>query len=97
MYEIRLALDAQKELRALKAFDRERVLDAIEKSLRHEPTKETTNLKKLEPRPELSQLGPLWELRVDEYRVFYRVFENEILVLVVKVARKGRKRTKDVL
>ena len=97
MYEIRLAPDAQNELRALKAFDRQRVLDAIEKSLRREPTKEATNRKKLEPRPELSQLGPLWELRIDEYRVFYRVFIGEILVLVVKVARKGRRQTKDVL
>jgi len=41
--------------------------------------------------------GPLWRLRVGELRVYYRVFEEMILVLIVKVARKGRKTTEEIL
>jgi mRNA-degrading endonuclease RelE of RelBE toxin-antitoxin system len=97
MYEIRVTHEAQREIRALRSFERTRILDAIEVSLRHDPTRETRNRKRLDPRPELSRLGPLWELRVDTYRVFYRVFADEILVLVIKVVKKSRKATKEIL
>ena len=97
MYEIRFVPQARDELGALRAFDRTRILDAIEHELSREPERETRQRKKLEPRPELSRLGPLWELRVEAYRVFYRVFAGEVLVLVLKVDRKGRKRTTEIL
>ena len=97
MYEIRFAVEARDELRALRRFDRNRILDAIQDSLRHQPDKEKKHRKKLEPRQELSRLGPLWELRVDVYRVFYRVVDEQVLVLILKIVRKGRKTTMEIL
>ena len=98
MYEIRFAEEALAELRALRAYDRQRVYDAIRDRLIHAPTTPTTNLALLEPRsPKLTVYGPLWRLRVGDLRVYYRVFEEAVLVLVLKVARKGRKTTEELL
>ena len=98
MYEIRFAEEALAELRALRAYDRKRVYDAIRDRLTHAPTTPNTNLALLEPRsPKLTVYGPLWRLRVGDLRVYYRVFEEAVLVLVLKVARKGRKTTEELL
>ena len=51
---------------------------ALETLLQHEPTTETRNRKRLRPN-RLAQ----WEMRIDDFRVFYDVDpENELMKIV---------------
>lgn len=79
-YEIILAPEAVEDLRRLKANVRTQVGDAIERHLRHEPTKTSkTRIKRLRG---LSR--PQYRLRVgDDIRVFYDVNENMVEVLAI--------------
>ena len=98
LYEIRFAPEALEEMRSPRAFDRQHVYDAIRDKLPHAATTPTKNLALLAPRSsKITDYGPLWRLRVGELRVYYRVFEKKVLVLAVKVARKGRKTSEEVL
>ena len=81
------------ELNALRAFDRVRVLDTIERSLRAQP--ETADRKK--KRIDLGEGDFIWQLRVGDHRVFYEVSEAERRVLIRYVRLKGRKTTGEVL
>ena len=79
-YEIILAPEAVEDLRCLKANVRAEVRDAIERHLRHEPTKTSkTRIKRLRG---LSR--PQYRLRVgDDIRVFYDVTEDTVEVLAI--------------
>jgi mRNA-degrading endonuclease RelE of RelBE toxin-antitoxin system len=81
-YEIILAPSAVRELAALPAHVSGVVRDAIERHLRHEPTKVSrSRIKRLRGLDR-----PQYRLRVDEVRVFYDVSEGtvEVLALVPK-------------
>ena len=78
-YDIILAPQAIIDLRALKAHLRSTVRDAIEKHLRHEPTKVSkSRIKHLRgiSRPE-------YRLRVGEVRIFYDVSETTVEILAI--------------
>ena len=79
-YEIILAPEAIEDLRSLKANVRAEVQDAIERHLRHEPTKASkTRIKRLRG---LSR--PQYRLRVgDDIRVFYDVTEDTVELLAI--------------
>lgn len=78
-YEILLAPSAVRELTALRADHRGRVRDAIERHLRHEPTKiSKSRIKRLRGLDR-----PQFRLRVDEVRVFYDVQESTVQVLAI--------------
>ena len=78
-YEILLAPEAVEDLKSLKANDRGKVRDAIERHLRHEPRKESrSRIKRLK-----GLTRPQFRLRVDEFRVFYDVTEIEVEILAV--------------
>jgi mRNA interferase RelE/StbE len=78
-FEIILAPSAVTELRSLRADIRSRVRDAIERHLRHEPTKVSrSRIKRLQG---IEQ--PQYRLRVDEIRVFYDVVETTVQVLAI--------------
>ena len=83
--ELLLAPEAVEDLQHLKANVRAEVADAIERHLRHEPTKTSkTRIKRLRG---LSR--PQYRLRVgDDIRVFYDVSEDtvEVLAMVPKSA-----------
>ncbi len=99
VYEIRLAEDVEKDLKALSAYHRMAVLDAIEIQLCAEPTVETRNRKQLASLipPWIAEL-PIWELRVGEHRVFYDVSEDEHVVYVRAVRKKPPgKTTEEIL
>jgi len=92
-YEIELTEDSKRDIQALRSFERRMVLDAIERHLRHEPTKESHNrIKRLR---ELTR--PQYRLRVDDIRVFYDVADEvvEIIAVIAKpqaaewLAREG--------
>ena len=84
-YQIEFAASVKAHLEVLTARQQSTVLDAIERQLANEPSKETRNRKPLRPNP----VAP-WELRVGALRVFYEVSEGppavvRILAVGVKV------------
>lgn len=74
-------------LRALRAGDRSRVLSAVDEQLRQQPTVKTRNRKPMEP----GSWAP-YELRVQPFRVYYDVVEDESdpVVIVLAVGVKDR-------
>jgi mRNA-degrading endonuclease RelE of RelBE toxin-antitoxin system len=85
-FDIRLTPDAERHLEFLSARERAIVLDAIEASLRYEPTVERRNRKRLRPNP----LAP-WELRVADLRVYFEPRMSPTrTVVVVAVGVKDR-------
>lgn len=99
MYSIEFSEDAVEDLAAFRAFERGRILDAIEEQLGHDPTTRTRNRKSLLGlAPLIEAVPPIWELRVAAYRVFYDVNEEEGKVFVRAIRRKPpHKMTEDVL
>jgi mRNA-degrading endonuclease RelE of RelBE toxin-antitoxin system len=78
-FDIILAPGAAATLRALPAYRRAAVKDAIETHLRHQPTKVSkSRIKRLRG---LSR--PQYRLRVEEDRVFYDVIAQEVQVLAI--------------
>ncbi len=78
-YDIILSPEAVEDLHRLKAHTRSIVRDALEKHLRHEPTKESrSRIKRLRG---LSR--PQFRLRVDAIRIFYDVREATVEVLAI--------------
>lgn len=98
-HDIEVARSAAKEMKALRAYDRKRVVHAIEKHLTDEPTEATKNRKCLASVcPGFEFEPPLWELRVGDFRVFYDVNEEEKIVYIRAVRRKtASERTKDIV
>jgi mRNA-degrading endonuclease RelE of RelBE toxin-antitoxin system len=89
MFSIEFSQSVAEDLAELRAFHRKQILDHIEVQLTHEPTKETRNKKRLlGVNPPWQHAGPVWELRVGEFRVFYAVDEERSLVVVRAVRRK---------
>ena len=78
-HDIALAPSAVRELRALPAQLRAQVQDALERHLRHEPTRVSrSRIKRLRG---LEQ--PQYRLRIGDVRVFYDVAEDRVEVLAV--------------
>ncbi len=78
-FAIVLAPGAAARLRNLPAFHRVTIRDALETHLRHEPAKVSkSRIKRLRG---LSQ--PHFRLRVDEFRVFYDINEQEVQILAI--------------
>ena len=78
-YEIELTNDSKQDIQTLRPFERRKVLDAIERYLRHEPTKESqSRIKRLR---ELAH--PQYRLRVDDLRIFYDVIDSVVEIIAV--------------
>ena len=99
VFEIRFAEGVEEDLRKIRIYYRNQLLDAIEKQLTHEPETRTRNRKLLENViPPWQTVAPIWELRVGEYRVFYDVSRTESVVYVRAVRKKPRgTKTEDIL
>jgi len=93
MYEVFYQPEAAAELNDLRAFNRMRLLDAIAKNLKDSPATVRGKKKRLD----LGDGNFIWQLRVDDYRVFYDVLEMEHRVIVRHIRRKGRKSTGEIL
>lgn len=79
-FEINFTSNAANHVRAYRKFEQKIILDAIEEQLSCEPTVETRNRKRLGEN-ELSD----WELRIDNYRVFYDVvIKDEDRIVQIK-------------
>jgi mRNA-degrading endonuclease RelE of RelBE toxin-antitoxin system len=99
VFEIRFAEGVEEDLRNIRIYYRNQILDAIEEQLAREPETRTKNRKLLENLiPPWQMVAPVWELRVGEYRVFYDVSAAESVVYVPAVRRKRRgTKTEDIL
>ncbi len=94
MFAIRFEIRAVAELDRLRAFDRARIIDDVERNLRKEPLVESRRKKVLRGLiPPWHQVGPVWQLRVGDFRVFYDVDEAKGTVIVRSVRHKGSHRT----
>jgi mRNA-degrading endonuclease RelE of RelBE toxin-antitoxin system len=94
VYQIEISDGALDELAALRAFDENRILEAIEKQLSYEPNLETRNRKMLVGViPPLEAIPPIWELRVGRYRVFYDLSDEDQKVYVRSVRDKPAHKT----
>jgi mRNA-degrading endonuclease RelE of RelBE toxin-antitoxin system len=99
VFEIRFAEGVEEDLRSIRIYYRNQILDPIEEQLAHEPDTRTRNRKLLENLiPPWQTVRSIWELRVGEYRVFYDVSTTESVVYVRAVRRKQRgTKTEDIL
>jgi mRNA-degrading endonuclease RelE of RelBE toxin-antitoxin system len=78
-YDILFAPEAVEDFRALKANVRARVRDAIERHLRHAPTR--TSRSRIKRLRGISR--PQFRLRVDGIRIFYDVTEDQVQILAI--------------
>ena len=99
VFEIRFAEGVEEDLRNIRIYYRNQILDAIEEQLAREPETRTRNRKLLDNLiPPWQTVAPIWELRIGEYRVFYDVSATESVVYVRAVRRKPRgTKTEDIL
>src|SRR6266516_1830565 len=87
-YEVVLAPEVARSYRSLPTYRRAEARDALERHLRHEPTRVSkSRIKRLRG---LSQ--PQYRFRVGEVRVFYDVTRQavEVLAIVTKVEAASR-------
>jgi len=76
-YEIIFAPDANKALQKIRAYDRVAILDAIERHLRHEPTR--TSRSRIKQLRDLRH--PQYRLRIGDLRVFYDISKKRVEVV----------------
>ena len=78
-FSIKYGALAHEQIRNLRAFERAAILKQIDKLLTIAPNQESKTTIKLLRQPALSQ----YRLRVGNYRVFYRVENEEVLIVQV--------------
>src|SRR6266852_50178 len=84
-FRIELVDDAKAALRRMRAVDRTKVLDRIERHLTEEPTAQSrSRIKRLR-----AGTYPPYRLRVDDIRVYYDVNEATQLVVVLGIVPKS--------
>ena len=82
-YRIEYSPECEDLLRAMTARDRAIVLDAVDRQLAHQPTVETRNRKLMRPNP-----VALWELRIDDLRVYYKEKIDQVLKTLTDCERE---------
>ena len=80
MYKVFYLDSAEKDLAALDKPIRKRILDKIDEILTRDP--------KGLGKPLTGPFKGMWRYRVGDFRVIYRISEEEILILVAKVGHR---------
>jgi mRNA-degrading endonuclease RelE of RelBE toxin-antitoxin system len=89
---------ADGHLAGLRAYEQARVVDEIEEQLAHEPLTRTSRKKELKGvSPSFEHVPPVWQLRIDAYRVIYDVDIRTRAVVIRAILYKGNKMTKEIL
>jgi len=99
MYDIEYSVDVEKDLKKIKKYYRNLIYNAVDEQLPYEPTKQTKNRKiLLNLIPPWEAIPPVWELKVEDYRVFYDVDEDnkKVYVRAVRLKPPG-KLTEEIL
>jgi mRNA-degrading endonuclease RelE of RelBE toxin-antitoxin system len=78
-YRIDLSPEALRHLGLFTARLRSTIADTIEEQLAHQPTVKTRNRKPMKP-----NLFGDWELRIGDFRVYYKVEEEPEQVVVIR-------------
>ncbi len=98
-YVIDYTDSVEDDLASMRAYERSFVLDRIDEQLLPEPNRQTRNKKPLfglVP-PWLDTL-PVWELRIGDFRVFYDIDVEDLVVTVQAIRFKPPGRTtEDIL
>ncbi|MBU0467484.1 MAG: type II toxin-antitoxin system RelE/ParE family toxin [Candidatus Omnitrophica bacterium] len=91
MWRIRIhKLVLEEDLKKIPQKDRSKIIKTIYKKLSFSPKDYGSPLK--------YQLKGLWKLRIEDYRVVYRIEDKQILVLVLKVGmRRDEKVYKEMI
>jgi mRNA-degrading endonuclease RelE of RelBE toxin-antitoxin system len=98
MYELEYTEGVAKDLKALRASDRKRILDKIDEQLTHNPIEETRHKEILIGlKPPWEHEEPVRELRAGKYRVFYDVDEEGRRVIVRAIREKPPHQTTEEL
>jgi mRNA-degrading endonuclease RelE of RelBE toxin-antitoxin system len=98
MFRIRFARSALADLKRLRARDRARIVEEIQKRLTDRPLDPDRNRKELVGLvPPWEHVKPVWELRIGDHRAFYDADSAAQLVMVRAIRRKGRSTTKEVI
>ena len=83
-HEIVYAPEAVEQISAFSKRDQQRLLDAVDRQLVHQPAQPTRHRKRLRP-----NLLADWELRVGDFRVYYLVSASpRPMVWVVAIGEK---------
>ncbi len=82
-FHINISDGAIDDLKWFKKHERILILDETEKQLRDEPMTVTRNRKKLR-----DNILSRWELRIDNYRIFYNINEDNKTVDITAVGYK---------
>ena len=93
MFRLLFSTDVEKDLKKISGYYRNKILDEIEKQLLNKPTVPTRNRKlliNLVPPWDFSSV--IWELRMDDYRIFYDVDEAKKELYIRVVRKKPRRR-----
>ena len=94
MFEIEVAVDVRADLKKIRPYERNLILDAVAEQLRLEPERETRNRKRVPCLiPTFESVPPIWELRIGAYRIFYDVDREAGKVYVRAVRKKPPHRT----
>jgi mRNA-degrading endonuclease RelE of RelBE toxin-antitoxin system len=88
-YEIRLSSAAKADLRSMRPYDRQRVIDEIEQHLTFQPTLLSKSRIKQMEQPFWSQ----YRLRIGDFRAYYDVDSEARVVEVFRVLPKGTETT----
>ncbi len=99
MFVIEYSEDVADDLSNLPAYWRRQILDCIEEQLTYQPTRQTRNKKILIGLiPPWEHVEPVWELRIEAYRVFYDVDEKGSIVTIRAIRHKPpHKTTEEIL
>jgi mRNA-degrading endonuclease RelE of RelBE toxin-antitoxin system len=99
VYRILFSAGVEEDLKNVRPFHRNRILDQIEESLTHQPTAPGRNRKLLvNLLPPWEATSLVWELRSGDYRVFYDVDADSLTVNIRAIRKKPRgKTTEDIL
>ena len=82
-FEIHFSKLARVNFGELRKYDQNIIAQTIFEQLVHQPDQITRHRKQLEPNPFAE-----WELRIGDYRVFYRIRTEEETVVIVAIGRK---------
>jgi len=98
-YVIDYADGVEDDLASIRAYDRSLILDNIDGQLLHEPNQQTRNKKPLFGLvPPWLVIMPVWELRIGDFRVFYDIDVEGLVVTVQAIRLKPPDRTtEDIL
>lgn len=98
-YVIDYADGVEDDLASIRAYDRSLILDNIDGQLLHEPNQQTRNKKPLFGLvPPWLGIMPVWELRIGDFRVFYDIDVEGLVVTVQAIRLKPPDRTtEDIL